>query len=89
VDRQAQRQPDQVDQVPPPGTGGIVTRQETISGLEKDLQDRYPGGRVTVADEGDRVTVAIDQPDDSLRLKLDTARIDGGSLLLARIMARS
>jgi hypothetical protein len=88
LDRQAQRQPGQVEQVPPAAKGRIVNRDETVRELEQDLKDRYPCAQVSVTGEGDRVTVAVNQPNDSIRLKTDTARIEGGSAVLARMLGR-
>jgi hypothetical protein len=63
-----------------------VTREETVGGLEHDLKDPYPDAQVTVTGQGDSVTVAVSQPDDSIRLKIDTDRIQGGSAALAAVL---
>jgi hypothetical protein len=63
-----------------------VTREQTVSGLEQDLKDRYPDAQVTVTGQGDSVTVAVSQPDDSIRLKTGTDRTRGGSAVLARVL---
>jgi hypothetical protein len=75
-----------VEQVPPTRKGRIVTREETVSGLEQDLKDRYPAAQVTVTGQGDSVTVAVSQPNDSIRLTIDTGRIQGGSAVLAAVL---
>jgi hypothetical protein len=77
-----------VDEVPPAGKGRIMTSDETLRELEQDLKNRYPRAQVSVTDKGDQVTVAVNQPNDSIRLKIDTARIEGGSAVLARILGR-
>jgi hypothetical protein len=78
-----------VEQVPPAGKGRTVTRDETISELERALKDRYPHAQVTVTDQGDGVAVAVNQPNDSIRLTIDTDRIQGGSAVLTKILGRS
>jgi len=65
-----------------------MTSDETLRELEQCLKDRYPRAQVSVTGEGDRVTVAVNQPNDSIRLKTDAARIEGGSAVLARILGR-
>jgi hypothetical protein len=86
LDRHAQRHPDQVEQVPQARKGSIVTREQTVTDLEQDLKDRYPDAQVTVTGQGDSVTVAVSQPNDSIRLRIDTDRIQGGSAVLARVL---
>jgi hypothetical protein len=70
----------------PARKGRIVTRGQTVTDLEQDLKDRYPDAQVTVTGQGGSVTVAVSQPDDSIRLKTGTDRIRGGSALLARVL---
>lgn len=64
-----------------------MTREQTMTELEQDLEDRYPWARVAVTDEGGQVMVAVDQPGDSVRLRTGMAGIEGGSFVLARILA--
>jgi hypothetical protein len=86
LDRHAQRHPDQVEQVPPARKDRIVTRKQTVSDLEQDLKDRYPDAQVTVTRQGDSVTAAVSQPNDSIRLRIDTDRIQGSSAVLAAVL---
>ena len=66
-----------------------MTRDKTIRELEQDLEDRYPRAQVTVRDEGGQVSVAVNQPGDSIWLKIDADRIEGGSAVLATILGGS
>ncbi|MGH3277760.1 MAG: hypothetical protein ACRDNW_01310 [Trebonia sp.] len=63
-----------------------MTREQTVSDLEQDLKDRHPDAQVTVTDQGDSAAVAVNQPNDSIRLRIDTDRIQGGSAVLARVL---
>jgi hypothetical protein len=63
-----------------------VTREQTVSGLEQDPKDRYPDAQVTVTRQGGSVAMAVSQPDDSIRLTIDTDRIQGGSAVLAAVL---
>lgn len=54
--------------------------------LEQALKDRYPLAQVTVTGQGDGVTAAVNQPDDSIRISIDADRIQGGSAVLAVIL---
>lgn len=63
-----------------------MTREQTVSGLEQHLKDRYPDAQVTVTGQGDSVTVAVSQPNDSIRLRIDADRIRGGSAVLAAVL---
>jgi hypothetical protein len=85
LDRNARRHPDQVEQVPPTRKGCIVTREQTVKGLEQDLKDRYPDAQ-TVTGQDDSVTVTVGQPNDSIRLRIDADRIQGGSAVLATVL---
>jgi hypothetical protein len=63
-----------------------VTGEQTVSDLEQGLKDRYADAQVTVTRQGDSVTAAVSQPNDSVRLRIDTDRIQGGSAVLARVL---
>jgi hypothetical protein len=63
-----------------------VSREQTVSDLEQDPKDRYPDAQVTVTRQDDSVTVAVSQPNDSVRLRIDTGRIQDGSAVLARVL---
>ena len=66
-----------------------MTRHETIRGLEQDLKDRYPRAQVIVTDKGGQVSVAVNQPGDSIWIMTDADRIEGGSAVLARMLGGS
>lgn len=63
-----------------------MTSEQTVSDLEQDLKDRYPDAQGTVTNQADSVTVAVSQPNDSIRLRIDTDRIQGGRAVLARVL---